>query len=254
MDTSQRSAIVPSVPDLVSISLFTSSTLLLEQGLARIFSVTTYYHFAFLMISLALFGLSVSGTLIYLRSRWFPTDRARSHIAIFGALFALAVIGSLIVVTRFSIRVHLESRDRIVFTGVNALETLGLCLVAAVPFVLMGMAVSLGVSHFRTQIHRVYFFDLAGTALACVLFVPLANLFSGPAVVIVAALIAAGGALIMAIRSERRAVRVLSIVVVVVTLVALGAELSARSFRVVTVKGKAVHSSMRDERVRAGGL
>lgn len=234
----QRPTTVPTIFDLVSISLFTSATLLLEQGLARIFSVTTYYHFVFLMISLALFGLSVSGTLIYLKQKWFPTEKARSQIATCGALFALAVIGTLVIVTRFSIRVHLESRDQIVFTGVNALETLGLCLVAAVPFALMGMAVSLSVHHFRTQIHRVYFFDLAGTALACVLFVPLANLLSGPSVVLAAAVVAACGALVMAARSGRGLTRVSSVVVAVIVLLAFGGEQVARTFRVVTVKGK----------------
>ncbi len=234
----QRQTTVPTVADLICVSLFTSATLLLEQGLARIFSVTTYYHFAFLMISLALFGLSVSGTLIYLKTKWFPARKACSQIATFSALFALAVIGTLAIVTRFSIRVHMESREQIIFTGVNALEMLGLCLVAAIPFVLMGMAVSLSVSHFRAHIHRVYFFDLAGTALACALFVPLANLLSGPAVVIAAAVIAACGALVMAIRSRHKAARVLSVVVVAITLVSFGAEQVARTFRVVTVKGK----------------
>ena len=218
--------------------MFTSATLLLEQGLSRIFSVTTYYHFAFLMISLALFGLSVSGTIIYVKSKWFSPKNARSQIATFGALFALAVIVALVIVTRFSIRVHLESRDRIVFTGANALETLGLCVIAAIPFVLMGMAVSLCVHHFRSQIHRVYFFDLAGTALACVLFVPLANILSGPAVVIAAAIAAAGGALVMAAQSRHKLARALAVAVTVIALAAFGAEQAARAFRVVTVKGK----------------
>ncbi|MFQ6100914.1 MAG: hypothetical protein ACE5OS_06715 [Anaerolineae bacterium] len=234
----QRPTTVPTIFDLVSISLFTSATLLLEQGLARIFSVTTYYHFAFLMISLALFGLSVSGTFIYLKQRWFPAQKARSQIATFSALFALAVIGTLSIVTRFSIRVHLESRDQIAFTSANVLETLVLCVVAAIPFVLMGMAVSLSVHHFRAQIHRVYFFDLAGTGLACVLFVPLANLLSGPAVVIVAAIVAACGALVMAARSGHKVTHTLSVAVAVIVLLAFSAEQVVRTFRVVTVKGK----------------
>ena len=37
-----------------------------ELALTRIFSVTMYYHFAFLAISIALFGLSASGVFVYL--------------------------------------------------------------------------------------------------------------------------------------------------------------------------------------------
>ena len=47
------------------VALVTCSTLLLEILLTRIFSYTLYYHFAFLVISLALFGLGVSGVVLY---------------------------------------------------------------------------------------------------------------------------------------------------------------------------------------------
>ncbi|HYP07178.1 MAG TPA: hypothetical protein VER03_13180, partial [Bryobacteraceae bacterium] len=41
------------------------ATLILELSLTRIFSVVFYYHFAFLAISIALFGLGVGGVLSY---------------------------------------------------------------------------------------------------------------------------------------------------------------------------------------------
>ena len=37
-----------------------------ELSLTRIFSVTMYYHFAFMAISIALFGLSASGVYVFL--------------------------------------------------------------------------------------------------------------------------------------------------------------------------------------------
>ena len=49
-----------------------------ELSLTRIFSVTMYYHFAFMAISIALFGLSASGVYVFLmRDRWrdVPTER-----------------------------------------------------------------------------------------------------------------------------------------------------------------------------------
>ena len=42
-----------------------------EIVLTRIFSVTMWYHFAFVAISVALFGLTVGALLVYLFPRWF---------------------------------------------------------------------------------------------------------------------------------------------------------------------------------------
>ena len=54
----------------LGIALTTLATLLLELSLTRIFSVVFFYHFAFLAISVALFGLGAGGLFSYaLRSR-----------------------------------------------------------------------------------------------------------------------------------------------------------------------------------------
>src|SRR5579884_4326404 len=53
-------------PLYLAVAVTTSATLLLELSLTRIFSVVFYYHFAFLAISIALFGLGVGGVLSYL--------------------------------------------------------------------------------------------------------------------------------------------------------------------------------------------
>ena len=52
------------------LALTTLATLLLELALTRIFSVVFYYHFAFLAISIALFGLGAGGIFSYAVARW----------------------------------------------------------------------------------------------------------------------------------------------------------------------------------------
>src|SRR3954462_4525275 len=49
----------------LGVALTTLATLILELSLTRIFSVVFYYHFAFLAISVALFGLGVGGVFSY---------------------------------------------------------------------------------------------------------------------------------------------------------------------------------------------
>ena len=54
---------------LAAVAAIAASLLMTELALTRIFSVIMYYHFAFLAISIALFGLSASGVFAYLRAR-----------------------------------------------------------------------------------------------------------------------------------------------------------------------------------------
>ncbi len=46
------------------------ATLLLELALTRVFSVVYFYHFAFLAISIALFGLGAGGVFSYIVAGW----------------------------------------------------------------------------------------------------------------------------------------------------------------------------------------
>ena len=48
------------------VALVSLATLVLELTLTRLFSATMYYHFAFLAVSLALFGSGASGVVVYL--------------------------------------------------------------------------------------------------------------------------------------------------------------------------------------------
>ena len=52
------------------ISLTTMAALLLELSLTRVFSVVFYYHFAFLAISLSLFGLGAGGVFSSVVAGW----------------------------------------------------------------------------------------------------------------------------------------------------------------------------------------
>src|SRR5947207_10085148 len=82
------------------VMLVSLSVLMLELILTRIFSVTMYYHFAFLAISLALFGSGASGIYIYLLPRFFRREYASRQLAVSAMLCALAIITGLIVLLR----------------------------------------------------------------------------------------------------------------------------------------------------------
>jgi len=75
------------------VSLTTMATLLLELSLTRIFSVVFYYHFAFLAISIALFGLGLGGGFSYVVAQWkAPLFTRLGRLSALNSLFVLLAL------------------------------------------------------------------------------------------------------------------------------------------------------------------
>src|SRR5215510_10829513 len=94
----ERRAVHAGRAAVAGVSSVSAALLMTELALTRIFSVTMYYHFAFLAISIALFGLSASGVTVYLlRRRLAPVHTGMLLAAIslahaFSTLIALACL------------------------------------------------------------------------------------------------------------------------------------------------------------------
>src|ERR1700693_6140831 len=89
----------PSARQLFGVGLVSATLLMTELALTRIFSVTMYYHFAFLAISIALFGLSASGVCVYLARRTLAgigTDTLLSAMALAHALATMVALACLV--------------------------------------------------------------------------------------------------------------------------------------------------------------
>ena len=155
------------------VALTTLATLLLELSLTRIFSVVFYYHFAFLAISIALFGLGAGGVFSYVVAGWkAPLWTSLGRLSM---LNGLLVVGALIVL----LAQH------------NNPTNWDLALIyfsTALPFFVSGAIVSLAIGETITHVHRVYFFDLMGAAAGCLLLYPLLNGFGGVSAVLGAAI------------------------------------------------------------------
>src|SRR5262245_52010383 len=80
---------------LAGVALISGTLLMTELALTRIFSVVMYYHFAFLAISIALFGVSASGVLTYTARRRLAvhaTDRLLSTASLIYALCTIVAL------------------------------------------------------------------------------------------------------------------------------------------------------------------
>ncbi len=148
----------------LGVAFTTLSTLILELSLTRIFSVVFFYHFAFLAISIALFGLGAGGVFSYVVASW------RGDI--YFKLGTLAVVNSFVVV---GCLIFILSR-----TVMDNSALAAVFFASALPFFFSGTVVSLAVAEAIQRVDRVYFFDLLGAAGGCLALVPLLNQFGGP--------------------------------------------------------------------------
>ena len=73
------------------------ATVMYEIVLTRIFSVTMWYHFAFVAISVAMFGMTAGALLIYLRPAVFTQERVHEHLTWGAVLFAVTAVISFLV-------------------------------------------------------------------------------------------------------------------------------------------------------------
>ena len=84
---------------LASVALIAGAALANEILLTRFFAVIHWYHFAYMMISLALLGFGASGTLLALARRWLVDRYAPAFIANLVLFGLCALIGPLVAVT-----------------------------------------------------------------------------------------------------------------------------------------------------------
>lgn len=174
----------------LAVALTTCATLLLELSLTRIFSVVFYYHFAFLAISIALFGLGVGGVLSYVVAS-VASDASRHYTggAIYKKLGTVSLINSVLAL----------GAVLFVLTRGADIGTIALGIIyftTALPFVGTGIIVSLAISETIDRVNTVYFFDLLGAAAGCLALVVLLNTFGGENTIIAVSVIFAAASAI----------------------------------------------------------
>ncbi len=157
----------------LGVALTSLGTLLVELSLTRVFSVVFYYHFAFLAISIALFGLGVGGVFSYAVA---GSGRLYERLGRLALLHSAAVIGALC---------FLISRKG----SPGGWGLAGVYFASTLPFFFSGAILSLVIGETVERVEKVYFFDLAGAAGGCLLLLPLLNAFGGPNTVMAAAVL-----------------------------------------------------------------
>jgi hypothetical protein len=218
----------------IGLALVALSTLTYEILLTRIFSVTMLYHFAFVALSLAMFGMTVGALIVYLAPGLFARDKLNERLALFSVIFPVTILLSSL--TQFSIpfRVH---------PSIVAIYAIGLTyVVIAVPFVVSGIIVCLSLTGYVSKVSRLYAADLAGAALGCVLLIPIIGWSDAATAVLWVAVLAAIAGVAFTRRASSRFLRAAAIGLTAILLLAAAGHTALvwrqfPVFRIIYVKG-----------------
>lgn len=151
--------------DYAGIFFISLSTLLLEFSLTRVLSVSLWYHFAFMVISVALLGFGISGVVLSL-SKKLNEMHADKLLSILSICFGLSVIISFITMNKIPFDPFSLLTEPIQFLYLPVYY-----LLITIPFFFAGLIISILFSRYKTNIPGLYFFDLIGAGLACFVFV-----------------------------------------------------------------------------------
>src|SRR3954464_16004672 len=180
---------------LAAVGLTSGTLLMTELALTRIFSVVMYYHFAFLAISIALFGLSASGVFAYVARRRLDRHSIDTLLSVQSLVYAATTIVALFWLVRLRVGLSYSPQNLVLMLTIYAL--------AALPFFAGGLVVTLAISRLSARINAVYAADLIGAAGGCLVLIPLLDRLGAPGVVLTAAALSIAAAILFASRRRR---------------------------------------------------
>jgi hypothetical protein len=166
--------------------MVTLATLMYEILLTRIFSATVFYHFAFVALSIALFGMTVGALMVYLMPQRFAPEHVEQQLAVHSLGFAISILVSFLV--HLAMPLWLSSTAGAIFTVTIKY------LVISVPFVFSGICVCLALTRFPTQVSSLYAADLVGSSAGCLIVLFTLHWLDAPTAVVLVAVVAALGA------------------------------------------------------------
>ncbi|MGK6310956.1 spermidine synthase [Variovorax sp. DT-64] len=144
---------------VIAVALISGAALAYEILLMRLFSISLWHHFAYMIISLALLGYGASGALLTL----VPRAVERHFVLLFcaaAAAFGLTAAGCFLLAQQVPFN-PLE----ILWDPRQPAWLLALYLLLLLPFLCAGACVCLALARFRGMQPRIYSFDILGAGV-----------------------------------------------------------------------------------------
>ncbi|MDW8326464.1 MAG: hypothetical protein RMK99_07860 [Anaerolineales bacterium] len=174
----------------LSLFLLSAATLVFEINLTRLFAVAQFYHFAFMIVSLALLGFGASGTLLALVPAWAQRQQPGPTLSRLGPACGLCMLGSYLLINGLpfdSFSITWDARQ----VAILVVHYLAL----ASPFFFSGLAVGILLTASPQDAGRTYGVNLLGSAAGCALALAAPAWLGGEGVVTLSAALAASAGL-----------------------------------------------------------
>jgi hypothetical protein len=175
------------LPLSAGIFILSTATLAFEVNLSRLYSVAQFYHFAFMIVSVALLGYGASGTFLALSQSLIPGHSFRitpQRLAWLSLASGASILGSFWIMNRIpfdSFSIAWESQH----VAILALQYLAM----AAPFFFSGMVVGWLLSGSPQTAGQIYAFNLFGSAAGCLLALAIPALVGAEGVVTLSSLL-----------------------------------------------------------------
>jgi hypothetical protein len=156
---------------VAAIALVSGGSLLLELTFVRMFSFLFFSHYAFLIISTALFGLGLAGVVLYVRG--IPPGGTTDAMRRAAVMFALTAVCATLAmhISPLKVSLALSGQVKHIMYLVLYYGILG------APFYFVGRVVSIAMTAWSERADRLYFGDLLGAGAGCLaVFVALPSL------------------------------------------------------------------------------
>lgn len=160
----------------IGVLLLSAATLMFEITLTRLFSVSQFYHFAFMIVSLALLGFGASGTWLALWPAWGRRSRLTPRLTLAGLAlgYGITCLGAYLFVNQ----VPFDSFS--IAWDVRQVALLFLhYVVLAIPFFCSGAVLSLRFAIQPDAAGTTYAYNLIGSAVGCLLALVIPSFLGG---------------------------------------------------------------------------
>ena len=183
----------------VPLLLISAASLCYEINLTRLFSISQFYHFAFMVVSIALLGFGASGTFLALWKKG-REKQAGKFLPLYAAASSLCMLGAYLLINHLpfdSYRLAVEPTQILILFLHYA--------VLASPFLFIGIITGILLSKATIKSSNVYATNMIGSAGGCLIAVIAPAWFGSDGLVILCASIASLAGLIFFIGYMQKA-------------------------------------------------